>query len=158
ETTLLRLSVDHQRYKAKGAPGVPLIFTNGEATDFSRSTSTGARWMYDEFKTTNYTLNLEQDLPNDWQFKVAANYMDVDRDNLNGSYQVGSGRSFLDKETGSAGMLRYRAGATQSQKGVDVTLQGPFELGGRQHDFIAGFNFQNYENKHTGWDVGVSKV
>ncbi|MGE8687731.1 MAG: TonB-dependent siderophore receptor [Achromobacter sp.] len=158
DTTLLRFGIDHQRYKATGAPGVPLIFTNGRQTDFTRSTSSGARWMYDEFKTTNYTANFEQALAHDWQFKVAANYMDVERSNLNGSYRVGSGRSFLDQATGNAGMLAYRAGATQTQTGVDVTIQGPFDLGGRTHEFIAGFNFQNYENKHKGWDVGVSTV
>ena len=158
DTTLLRFGIDHQRYKATGAPGVPLIFTNGQQTDFTRSTSSGARWMYDEFKTTNYTAAFEQALAHDWQFKVAANYMDVERSNLNGSYRVGSGRSFLDQTTGNAGMLAYRAGATQTQTGVDVTIQGPFELGGRTHEFIAGFNFQNYENKHKGWDVGVSTV
>ncbi|MFY4260673.1 TonB-dependent siderophore receptor [Achromobacter xylosoxidans] len=158
DTTLLRFGIDHQRYKATGAPGVPLLYTNGRQTDFTRSTSSGARWMYDEFKTTNYTLNFEQTLAHDWQFKVAANHMDVERSNLNGSYRVGSGRSFLDQATGRAGMLAYRAGATQTQTGVDVTIQGPFDLGGRTHDFIAGFNFQHYENKHKGWDVGVSTV
>ncbi|CUR79555.1 TonB-dependent siderophore receptor [Achromobacter xylosoxidans] len=158
DTTLLRFGIDHQRYKATGAPGVPLLYTNGQRTDFTRSTSSGARWMYDEFKTTNYTLNFEQALAHDWQFKVAANHMDVERSNLNGSYRVGSGRSFLDQATGRAGMLAYRAGATQTQTGVDVTIQGPFDLGGRTHDFIAGFNFQHYENKHKGWDVGVSTV
>ena len=158
DTTLLRFGIDHQQYKATGAPGVPLIFTNGQQTSFTRSTSSGARWMYDEFRTTNYMVNFEQALAHDWQFKVAANYMDVDRSNLNGSYRVGSGRSFLDQVTGNAGMLAYRAGATQTQTGVDVTIQGPFELGGRTHEFIAGFNFQDYENKHKGWDVGVSTV
>ncbi|RSE78981.1 TonB-dependent siderophore receptor [Achromobacter denitrificans] len=158
DSTLLRFGIDHQQYKATGAPGVPLIFTNGQQTHFTRATSSGARWMYDEFKTTNYTVNFEQALARDWQFKVAANYMDVGRSNLNGSYRVGSGRSFLDQATGNAGMLAYRAGATQSQTGVDVTIQGPFELGGRTHEFIAGFNFQDYENKHKGWDVGVSTV
>lgn len=158
DSTLLRFGIDHQQYKATGAPGVPLIFTNGQQTHFTRSTSSGARWMYDEFKTTNYTANFEQALAHDWQFKVAANYMDVDRSNLNGSYRVGSGRSFLDQATGNAGMLAYRAGATQTQIGVDVTIQGPFELGGRTHEFVAGFNFQDYENKHKGWDVGVSTV
>ncbi len=158
DSTLLRFGIDHQQYKATGAPGVPLVFTNGQQTHFTRSTSSGAHWMYDEFKTTNYSLNVEQALAHEWQFKIAANYMDVDRSNLNGSYRVGSGRSFLDQATGDAGMLAYRAGATQNQSGVDVTIQGPFELGGRTHEFIAGFNFQDYENKHKGWDVGVSTV
>ncbi|MYN14184.1 TonB-dependent siderophore receptor [Pusillimonas sp. TS35] len=158
DTTLLRFGIDHQHYKPTGAPGVPLIFTNGQPTRFPRSTSSGTRWTYDEFKATNYTVNLEQALAHDWQFKVAANHMNVHRASLNGSYRGGTGRTFLDQATGNAGMLVYRAGATQTQTGVDVTIHGPFDLAGRKHEFIAGFNFQDYENKHTGWDVGVTRA
>lgn len=158
DTTLVRFGIDYQKLKATGNPGVPLLFTNGQQTRFSRSTSSGARWMYDEFETTNYFVNVEQQLANDWQLTLAANYMKADRDNYNGSFQTSSGRAFLNQATGAATMLRYDADAEQVQKGLDLTLQGPFRLGGRTHEFIAGFNYQDYRNDHVGYDIGVSTV
>lgn len=158
EDTLVRFGVDYQKFKATGSPGVPLLFTNGKQTNFSRSTSSGARWMYDELETTNYFMAAEHTFANDWQLKLAANYMDSNRDNYNGSYQTSSGRAWINEETGAARMLRYNAEADQTQRGLDLTLQGPFSLFGRTHEFITGFNYQNYKNDHTGYDVGVTSV
>lgn len=158
EDTLVRFGVDYQKFKATGSPGVPLLFTNGKQTNFSRSTSSGARWMYDELETTNYFMAAEHTFANDWQLKLAANYMDSNRDNYNGSYQTSSGRAWINEETGAARMLRYNAEADQTQRGLDLTLQGPFSLFGRTHEFITGFNYQDYKNDHTGYDVGVTSV
>ena len=158
EDTLLRFGVDYQKFKGTGSPGVPLIYNNGQQTHFSRSTSSGARWMYDELETTNYFMAAEHRFANDWQLKLAANYMTSDRDNYNGSYQTSTGRSWINEATGEARMLRYNAEADQTQRGIDATLQGPFSLFGRTHEFITGFNYQDYKNDHTGYDVGISFV
>lgn len=158
DSTLLRFGVDYQKFKGTGSAGVPLLFTSGKQTDFSRSTSSGARWMYDELETANYFMAAEHRFANDWQLKLAANYMDSDRDNYNGSYQTSSGRAWINETTGDARMLRYNAQAEQTQRGLDLTLQGPFSLFGRSHEFITGFNYQDYKNDHTGYDIGVTNV
>ena len=51
-----------------------------------------------------------------------------------------------------------RGAADQTQRGLDLTLQGPFSLFGRTHEFITGFNYQDYKNDHTGYDVGTTTV
>ncbi|NIE74273.1 TonB-dependent siderophore receptor [Pantoea sp. Ap-967] len=158
DDTLVRAGVDYQKFKGTGSPGVPLMFTNGKQTHFSRATSSGARWMYDELETTNYFMAVEHRFANDWQLSLAANYMNSDRDNYNGSYQTSTGRAWLNEATGEARMLRYNAQADQTQRGADITLQGPFSLLGRTHQFITGFNYQDYRNDHTGYDVGISFV
>ncbi|GGC11541.1 TonB-dependent receptor [Oxalicibacterium flavum] len=158
DTTLLRFGVDYQKYQTSGAPGVPLIFNNGVQTNFPRSVSSGARWNTENIETYNYAFGLEQKLPNDWLLKLAANYMDADRSAVSGAYRTSGGRSYIDQATGSAQMLHYRAGADQVQKGMDVTLQGPFDLLGRKHEFAAGLNYASYDNKHIGYDAGLSTV
>ncbi len=158
EATLVRLGVDYQKLHTTGSPGVPLLFTNGKPTNFSRSTSSGARWMYDQFETTNTFLNLEHTFANDWQLKLAANYMDSERDNYNGSVLTSSNRAYLNQATGMVNVTRYRANAPQTQKGLDLTLQGPFTLGGRTHQFITGFNYQDYANHHVGNDISPIAV
>lgn len=149
DSTLARFSIDHQKYKSTGAPGVPLMFTNGQPTHFSRSTSSGARWGYEDIETTNYTINLEQQLANDWQLKVAANYMDVDRDTFSARYRTSTGAAYINQATGAATIIPTKASAEQYQKGMDITLQGPFELFGQTHELITGFNYLDYLNQHN---------
>ncbi|MES3708092.1 TonB-dependent siderophore receptor [Pseudomonas putida] len=155
DTTLVRFGVDYQTYKANGAPGVPLMYNNGQQTNFSRSTSAGARWAYDDYETFNYTINVEQQLANDWQLKVAANYMDVDRDVGVAYYATNSLTSSLDPATNRANAERGKSWADQTQKGVDVTLQGPFQAFGQTHELIFGYNYQQYDNTHFSYTGGT---
>jgi len=147
DTTLVRFGIDRQTYKVNGAPGVPLMFTNGQPTHFSRSRSSDARWGYDDYDTTNYTVALEQQLANDWQLKVTSLYMDVDRETFSTYVSTRTNRSFLQPD-GSTTISAGDASADQYQKAVDVTLQGPFELLGQTHELIVGYNYLEYENKH----------
>ncbi|MGE8410357.1 MAG: TonB-dependent siderophore receptor [Pseudomonas sp.] len=156
DTTLLRFGVDYQKYRSTGAPGVPLLYTNGRQTDFSRSVSSGARWMYDDFETLNYTATLEQQLTDDWRLKVVTNYMDVDRDADLGWYQSTSGLSYLNQATGAAKAERARISANQEQKGVDVNLQGSYALFGRSHELVMGYNYSDYKNHHDSFTGGIA--
>lgn len=157
DSTVLRFSIDHQRYRPTGAQGVPMIYTNGQQTDFSRSKSSGARWNSDRFETNNYTLGIEQQLANDWQLKVATTFMDVDRDTFGGSYSSSTNRAYITPE-GIATIDQSWAQATQHQRAVDATVQGPFELLGQTHELIVGANYLDYVNHHyasSGPDVLV---
>jgi len=147
DTTLLRASIDHQRYRPTGAQGVPLIYNNGTPTHFSRSTSSGARWNSDRFETTNYNLGLEQQLAGDWQLKVGTTYMDVDRYALSGAYYSSSNNSNLSPD-GTAKIDQSDATATQRQRAIDATVQGPVELFGQTHELIFGANYFDYINRH----------
>lgn len=155
DTTLVRFGVDYQTYKATGAPGVPLMYNNGQQTNFSRSTSAGARWAYDDYETFNYTINIDQQLANDWQLKLAANYMDVDRDVGVAYYATNSVISSLDPATNRANAERGKSWADQTQKGIDVTLQGPFQAFGQTHELIFGYNYQEYDNTHFSYTGGT---
>lgn len=158
DTTLVRFGIDRQTYKVNGAPGVPLLYTNGQQTRLSRSNSSDARWGYDDYETTNYTLNVEQQLANDWELKVATNYMDVDRNTFSSYVSTRTNRSYLDPD-GSTTISAGVASADQYQKGVDITLQGPFELLGQSHQLITGFNYLEYQNQHreyAGPDMGIN--
>ncbi|MHA6194682.1 TonB-dependent siderophore receptor [Pseudomonas wadenswilerensis] len=158
ETTLARFGIDKQRYHVNGAPGVPLLFSNGQATDFSRSKSAGTRWMHDDIDTTNYSFGLEQQLANDWQFKLAANYMDVDRDTHSVYLRTTTNVAYINQATGAVPLIPAKAKASQYQKGLDATLQGPFDLLGQSHELILGFNYSEYENQHDELDASAVTV
>ena len=156
DSTLVRFGVDYQKYRSTGSPGVPLLYTNGQQTDFSRSVSSGARWMYDDFETLNYTATLEQQLSDEWKLKVVTNYMDVDRDADLGWYQSTSGLSYLNQATGAARAERAQISADQVQKGVDLNLQGSYELFGRSHELVVGYNYSDYKNHHDSQTGGIA--
>lgn len=155
DSTLLRLGVDNQKYKATGSPGVPLLYTNGQPTDFSRSRSSGARWGYEKFDTTNYTATLEQALANDWDLRVVANHMKIKRDVANTTYDSQTSNTFIDQATGNASAGRADVAVKQVQRGLDINVKGPFELLGRTHDLAVGYNYADYHNDHQAFSGDI---
>lgn len=155
DTTLLRFGIDNQTYKATGSPGVPLLYTNGQPTNFSRSKGSGARWGHETFNTTHYTATLEQMLAHDWALRVVGNYMNIKRDLDNTTYSSQSGRAFIDQASGDAQGSHDKAKVDQVQKGLDINLKGPFELLGRSHDLIVGYNYSDYHNDHEAYSGDV---
>ncbi|WP_277964331.1 TonB-dependent siderophore receptor [Pseudomonas sp. RIT-To-2] len=160
DSTVLRTGIDYSKTQVDGAAGVPLVYSNGQRAYFPRSTSVGARWAKDEIETYNYIVNLEQKLPNDWSLNLAANYMDIDRSTLIGNYlfkDVGVLPS-LNQSTGNARADRGKSEANQTQKGLNITLQGPYTLFGQTHEFITGYNYNTYKNTHTAYSDGISNL
>lgn len=147
--TLVRASIDYQRYRPRGAPGVAGVFSNGEQTNFPRSTSSGSYWSRDSFDTYNYAFGLEQQLPHDWLLKANANFMTVDRRFHSADYQPSSSRVDLDKETGLTELDASRGYAKQDQQGVLVALSGPLHLFGRQHELYFSYNYNRYYNDYA---------
>ena len=160
EDTVLRTGIDYTKTEADGAAGVPLVYSNGQPTHFSRSTSVGARWAKDEIETYNYLVALDHAFANGWSLNLSANYMDVDRTDLIGNYLfrgVGVLPS-LNQQTGNARADRGLAKAEQTQKGLNVTVQGPWSLFGQTHDFVAGYNYTSYDNAHSVWSDGIANL
>ncbi|OZI71871.1 TonB-dependent siderophore receptor [Bordetella genomosp. 12] len=147
DTTLLRLGVDYQRNDPRGASGsgFPLFYSDGEQTDLPVSTNAAARWNTNKIETTNTFMALEQKLPQDWSLNVAANYMDAKRHGKSADASWG----YPDKTTGE-GVLFYGGVSTgkQRQTSFDTHVKGPFQLLGREHELVLGFNFSEYKNFH----------
>jgi len=160
DDTTLRTGVDYSKIDIDGAAGVPLVYSNGQPAHFSRSTSVGARWAKDEIQTYNYLVALQHRFANDWSLDVAGNYMDIDRTDLIGNYlfkDVGVLPS-LNQTTGNARADRGLANADQTQKGFNLTLHAPYELFGRAHELVTGFNYTSYDNTHNVLSDGISNL
>jgi outer membrane receptor for ferric coprogen and ferric-rhodotorulic acid len=149
DTTLLTVGADYQKNNPQGSSSVafPLFHSNGEQTSFSRSTNSAARWSHNPQDALNTFASLEQKLAYDWTLKASVNQMYIKRDD----YKLATASwGFPDKSTGAGIRLYGGAGSTwQKQTGLDVQAQGPFQLFGRQHELIVGYNYSRYENRHT---------
>ncbi|ATP45502.1 TonB-dependent siderophore receptor [Pseudomonas putida] len=149
DTTLLTVGADYQKNNPQGSSSVafPLFHSNGEQTSFSRSTNSAARWSHNPQDALNTFASLAQKLAYDWTLKASVNQMYIKRDD----YKLATASwGFPDKSTGAGVRLYGGAGSTwQKQTGLDVQAQGPFQLFGRQHELIVGYNYSRYENRHT---------
>ncbi|WP_415766947.1 TonB-dependent siderophore receptor [Pseudomonas sp. ZB1P45] len=138
DDTLLTLGVDKSSATPRGSSwtGNAPYFTDGGRTDFSRSFNPGADWSRRDFDSTTYFASLEQALANDWKFKASFDQKTTDHDTQLASASGGS----PDRATGE-GMFFYwgRWEGHRVQNTADVNVSGPFSLGGREHELVAGF-------------------
>ena len=138
DDTLLTLGVDKSSATPRGSSwtGNSPYFTDGGRTDFSRSFNPGADWSRRDFDSITYFASLEQALANDWKFKASFDQKTTDHDTQLASASGGS----PDRATGE-GMFFYwgRWEGHRVQNTADVNVSGPFSLGGREHELVAGF-------------------
>ena len=138
EDTLLTFGIDKQSVTPRGSSwtGNPVYFSDGGRTDFPRSFNPGADWSRRDFDSVTYFTSLEQALANDWKLKVSLNEKISDHDTQLASASGGN----PDRATGE-GMFLYwgRWEGHRVQDSADINLSGPFTLGGREHELVAGF-------------------
>ncbi|KDD66004.1 TonB-denpendent receptor [Pseudomonas mandelii PD30] len=138
DDTLLTLGVDKSSATPRGSSwtGNAPYFTDGGRTNFSRSFNPGADWSRRDFDSITYFASLEQALANDWKFKASFDQKTTDHDTQLASASGGS----PDRATGE-GMFFYwgRWEGHRVQNTADVNVSGPFSLGGREHELVAGF-------------------
>jgi outer membrane receptor for ferric coprogen and ferric-rhodotorulic acid len=138
DDTLLTLGVDKSSATPRGSSwtGNSPFYTDGGRTDFSRSFNPGSDWSRRDFDSTTYFASLEQALANDWKLKVTLDQKTTDHDTQLASASGGN----PDRATGE-GMFFYwgRWEGHRVQNTADVNVSGPFSLGGREHELVAGF-------------------
>jgi len=138
DDTLLTLGVDKSSATPRGSSwtGNAPYYTDGGRTNFSRSFNPGADWSRRDFDSITYFASLEQALANDWKFKASFDQKTTDHDTQLASASGGS----PDRTTGE-GMFFYwgRWEGHRVQNTADVNVSGPFSLGGREHELVAGF-------------------
>ena len=135
--TLLTFGIDKSSVTPRGTSwtGNPTYFADGGRTDFPRHFNPGADWSRRDFDDITYFTSLEQALANDWTLKVSLDQKTTDHDTRLASASGGN----PDRATGE-GMFLYwgRWEGHRVQNTADVNVSGPFSLGGREHDLVAG--------------------
>ncbi len=150
EDTVLRTSLDYQNNNADGTSygHIPLFYSTGQQTNFSRSFNPAGRWSFLDNTSYNFTSMLDHKLGNDWSLKASYSHQYA--------YRKGEGSSASasnpDPLTG-AGAFAFisRLDSYQTQDTLDLYASGPFTLGGREHELVVGgstsrthLNFPDY--------------
>ncbi|WP_226477576.1 TonB-dependent receptor [Pseudomonas sp. MWU16-30323] len=136
--TLLTFGIDQQDTRSRGASwtGFPMYFSNGSRTDFSRSFNPAADWSRRDFQNQTLFASVQQKLANDWSLKISLDRKRSQHDTLLASASGGN----PDPVTGD-GMYMFmgKYKGDQVQNTLDINLNGPFSLFGREHELIMGF-------------------
>lgn len=113
---------------------IPMLYGNGIQTDFDVSTSTAADWSFWDMVENNAFIELAHQLDEHWRLMTVYRHVNTD-DTAELFYQFGA----LDMANGQ-GLFGWpgRYETQLSQDMLDVYVTGTVELGGRQHDVVAG--------------------
>jgi len=147
--TQLSVGYDYQQKRATGVTwgGFPMFYSDGSPTHYDESFNPATDWTYWDTTTKRAFATLEHAFDNGWKFKIGATHDKTDSDDkLFYPYYTIYG---FDKVTG-AGVVPY-SGYYQTERqvdGVDAYIDGPFQLFGREHQFMAGvsYNKRDYVN------------
>lgn len=135
--TLLSVGLDYMQSKADGATfgHLPLFYSDGTRTDFSRSVNPAARWSYWNNDSRNLFASLKHDFGGGWVLDASASHLTQSRDVVYGAAYSGT----VNPVTGAG--IRMIAGTIPTQTDVNTfnaALNGKFQLGGRTHDVMLG--------------------
>jgi outer membrane receptor for ferric coprogen and ferric-rhodotorulic acid len=157
DDTLLTLGVDKSSATPRGSSwtGNSPYFTDGGRTDFSRSFNPGADWSRRDFDSVTYFSSLEQALANDWKFKASFDQKTTDHDTQLASASGG----YADRATGEGNFLYWgRWEGHRVQNTADVNVSGPFTLGGREHELVAGFMASHSRQTGSTYDTSAFEL
>lgn len=138
-STLFSIGMDYQDTTptASNWAGVPLFYSDGSKTDFPRSFNPGANWSSWEQYNRTVFATLEHTLENNWTLKLHLNHQESGYHAPLGS----AGGGYPDPVTGEGGILFHGKYTGDTRRdSVDMYASGPFELFGREHEAVFGYN------------------
>ena len=136
DNTLLSFGISYQDNEPEASQwgGLPIFFSDGTRTDWSRSKTTAADWTYWATEHETYFVNLAHNFYNGWKIELNANRM-VSSSEMKLLYLSGS----PDPQTGlgmNASPARFDNERTQGDYGVRIS--GFYDLLNREHEIVFG--------------------
>jgi len=142
--TLLSVGYDFQDNLPKSNTwgSFPLFLSDGTLADWPRSVTTATDWSFWDRRTETLFADLRHSLQNDWSLRGTVSWRKYKED-LALFYMYG----FPDPVTGEGlEPYAYRSKGEIIDRSLDLYMEGPFELFGRQHELVVGYNGSNTGN------------
>ncbi|MDM0035044.1 TonB-dependent siderophore receptor [Variovorax sp. J22P271] len=153
--TRLTAGVDLQQHDNDGSArsGLPLFFSDGSLANFDRSQSAAASWAHSYQDQRQYFLALDHRFDNGWTAHAAFNRSERGYDDVIGY----AARGYVNRSTG-AGLALWpnQWNSNPVQNAADFHATGPFELFGRKHDLVVGYNISRTVDQppsYTNWYI-----
>ncbi|WP_167078656.1 TonB-dependent siderophore receptor [Massilia aquatica] len=136
--SLLTVGADYQHNTPKGTTWgtTPLYFSDGSLAKLPRSFNVAAEWSSWERTYRNVYANLEHRINDDWKVKVSYNRLDSTSDGA--LFYGGSG--YPNRDGSGLGVWSNVFPYEETQDNLDLYATGEFNLFGRKHELVAGWN------------------
>jgi outer membrane receptor for ferric coprogen and ferric-rhodotorulic acid len=151
-TTRLTAGVEYERNKVKGQGsyiGFPLWYNDGTRTDLPVSFTTASRDNWLELESTKVFASLEQQLGNDWKLKLSASQGRTSHDEERVALLFNS--SFSNPAGNGLSLNATKREARIKNSNLNVDVNGPFSLFGRQHELVLGASYETYDQPITSY-------
>ena len=149
ESTTLSIGFDYQDSHTSSPTwgGLPLWYSDGSETDYSRSFSVAPDWSYYDFESEKVFAEISHRFDNDWQVRVVGTHEETDMDGkLAYPYVEGT---LPDRADGSG--VSFFTGWNRGHRevdSVDAQASGPFTLLGREHEMVIGGSYSDQTNDY----------
>lgn len=137
--TMLTFGGSYQTLDARVPMALP-GYSTYELLDVDRSTYLGADWNRDQYTTASAFVELQHRFANEWSARAALRHSKGALDRMQ-AYAWGS----VDPEANTTDIYSLRDDYKQTQQGIDLYANGPFQLFGRDHHFLIGANLEHIE-------------
>lgn len=134
--------------------GLP-AYTTGGLLDVSRSLNPTPDWAWSDSHTQEYVAGIEQRFDNGWTATSKFRYLDKDS-----GYKDSFVSSGVDPDTHTVSYWYNRQFDSEYRRyGLDLYAGGPFQLLGREHQALIGYNYDDYEYQYAGYNrAGVRQT
>ncbi|WP_145253814.1 TonB-dependent siderophore receptor [Pseudomonas sp. DE0157] len=125
---------------------IPIWYRDGSKTDLPRSSNLVPSWSFGEYTTRTVFGSLVHRFDNDWSLDLKASQSTTDALNHRGLGKVnsaGRGRGFSgywDQDGSGAQLNGMHSSSDTTQQSAQIDLSGPFQLFGRTHQAMVGYN------------------
>lgn len=118
---------------------LPLYYSDGTQTDYTRSTSTAADWAYWDNEYSNGFVELAHDFNERWALKLSYQHNRLEGDSEL-FYMFGTPDPVTE-----VGLTGYASSYQLDDKRdlVDIYLTGAFDFAGREHEIVLGANWSD---------------
>ncbi len=150
KSTRLSVGFDYQdnRPTSNTWGSFPLFLSNGQLANWPTSVTTSTDWAFWNRKTQTVFAELDHRFDNGWRLRATASHRQYDE-----KYALFYVYGFPDPDSG-LGLEPYgtRGDGRITENSLDAYAEGPFELFGRRHQLVAGYNGSRARNKGNAAD------
>nr|WP_313295367.1 TonB-dependent siderophore receptor [Pseudomonas sp.] len=124
---------------------IPLWYRDGSKTDLPRSTNVVPSWSFGEYTTRTAFGSLQHRFDNDWTLDLKAAQSTSEVLNHRGLAKVnsagrGSYGGYWNQDGSGAVLNGLHSSSDTTQQSAQIDLSGPFQLFGRTHQAMVGYN------------------
>lgn len=154
--TRLTFGLEYQLHHAdgQGRSGMPLYYADGSPAKFPRSQSSAANWAQSHQLHRAAFVALDHQFDNEWVLKANLGQTRRKYDDRIG-YLYGGWPTWPNTDNTGFNMLGRRWNGEYVQNALDVYASGPFELLGRKHEMVIGFNTSRTTDHAPGYDANT---